>query len=63
MEQAIEWNSTVVCLFHLQRKSIRQWKIMESYRVPPKLVKMVKVMRDGMSVQWSIVLVKLIGLM
>ena len=53
VEQAVEWNSSLYVCFvdyekafdSVHRKTL--WKIMESYGIPSKLVRMVNAMYDG----------------
>ena len=50
MEQTIEWNSSLYVCFHDYEKAFDRetlWKMMESYRIPPKLFRMVKATYDG----------------
>lgn len=53
VEQAIEWNSSLYVCFVDYEKAFDSvdretlWKIMESYGIPPKLIRMVKAMYDG----------------
>ena len=53
MEQAIEWNASLsVCFVDYEKAfdSVHReilWKIMESYGIPQKLVKMVKAIYAG----------------
>ena len=52
VEQAVEWNSSLyVCFFDYEKAfdSVHRtlWKIMESYGIPSKLVRIVNAMYDG----------------
>ena len=53
VEQAVEWNSSLyVCFVDYEKAfdSVHRstlWKIMESYGIPPKLVRIVSTMYDG----------------